>query len=331
MSGTKDEPKPVALDVASDMAKDPEAQNASAEVEKPEVEKPNPEVEKPRKLPRLTFMYWLAKILATTLGEVFADMFSQTYDFGYQVTSEVFFGIFVVGLIMQLITKRYVPPIYWLVIISSRLAGTCLSDMMDRNVFAQEKAGYAVGYAKGMSLLLGILLALFITWRCSGHSLSVTGPMTRIAEFFYWACIIVSNTLGTAVGDFTSDNLELGFAGGACLYGGLMLLTAILAVCTPISRVGLFWVWFVLTRPFGATFGDLLTKKKVAGGLQVGTEVTSMIFGLPLIAVVIFIVYAEWCWIPLPFEPPAWVKRLQKFGDKPLFTFNRKPAVDVNL
>mmetsp|Transcript_71482 Transcript_71482/g.188608 ORF Transcript_71482/g.188608 Transcript_71482/m.188608 type:complete len:231 (-) Transcript_71482:216-908(-) len=166
---------------------------------------------------------------------------------------------------MQLITTRYVPPIYWLVIISSSLAGTCLSDMMDRNIFAQEKAGYAVGYAKGMSLLLGILLALFITWRCSGRSLSVTGPMPRLAEFFYWACIIVSNTLGTAVGDFTSDNLELGSAGGACLYGGLMLLTAILAVCTPISRVGLFWVWFVLTRPFGATFGDLLTKKKKAG------------------------------------------------------------------
>mmetsp|Transcript_77374 Transcript_77374/g.250495 ORF Transcript_77374/g.250495 Transcript_77374/m.250495 type:complete len:313 (+) Transcript_77374:81-1019(+) len=263
MSGTKDEPKPVVLDVASDKAKDPEAQNASAEVERPYVEKP--EVEKPRKLPRLTFMYWLAKILATTLGEVFADMFSQTYDFGYQVTTEVFFGIFIVGLIMQLITTRYVPPIYWLVIISSSLAGTCLSDMMDRNIFAHQKAGYAVGYAKGMSLLLGILLALFITWRCSGHSLSVTGPMTRIAEFLYWACIIVSNTLGTAVGDFTSDNLELGFAGGACLYGGLMLLTAILAVCTPISRVGLFWVWFVLTRPFGATFGDLLTKKKKAG------------------------------------------------------------------
>lgn len=218
MSGTKDELKPVAL-VASDKLEDPEAQNASVEVEKPEEEKSKTELEQPRKLPRLTFMYWLAKILATTLGEVFADMFSQTYDFGYQVTSEVFSGIFVVGLIMQLITKRYVPPIYWLVIISSSIAGTCLSDLMDRNIFATEKAGYAVGYAKGMSLLLGILLALFIMWRCSGHSLSVTGPMTRIAEFFYWACIIVSNTLGTAVGDFTSDNLELGFAGGACLYG----------------------------------------------------------------------------------------------------------------
>ncbi|CAE8726710.1 unnamed protein product [Polarella glacialis] len=175
----------------------------------------SPIQEKPRKLPRLTVTYWIAKILATTLGEVLADLFTQTLDLGYRDVFLVMLATFLVSLMGQLLTTRYVPPVYWMVIISSSLAGTCLSDFIDRTA--------EMGYAAGMGMLLGILIAIFIAWRLSGHSQSVVGPMTRAAEFFYWGAVIVSNTLGTALGDFTADNLHLGFAGGAGLHGGYSL------------------------------------------------------------------------------------------------------------
>ena len=168
---------------------------------------------------------------------------------------------------------------------STSLAGTCLSDFMDRTAH--------LGYSEGIGILLGVLIAVFITWRLSGQSFAVTGSMTRAAELFYSLAIVVSNTLGTALGDFTSDTLELGFGGGAGLYGGLMVFTALLAYFTRISRALLFWVWFVLTRPFGATFGDVLTKDTSRGGLGLGTEIASAIFACPLLALFVVAVVLE--------------------------------------
>ena len=221
------------------------------------------------KIPALTIIYWCEKMTATTFGETFADFFSQTLHFGYAVTSAVLISVFIIFLAFQISVKSYWPLLFWCVMSSSSVAGTLISDFIDRTLHW--------GYPAGMSALLSILLVVLGCWKLSGEYMNVEGAMNRKAEAFYWSVILISNTLGTALGDFMSDSLDLGFGISAGIIGGLLSILAFLAYFTKISHVPLFWIAFVLTRPYGATFGDLLTKSEEAGGLELGTLKSSMV------------------------------------------------------
>ena len=221
------------------------------------------------KIPALTVVYWCEKMTATTFGETFADFFSQTLHFGYAATSAVLITVFVIFLALQIRVKSYWPLLFWCVMASSSVAGTLVSDFIDRTLHW--------GYPVGMAVLLSILLVILGCWKLSGEHMNVEGAMNRKAEAFYWSVILVSNTLGTALGDFMADSLELGFGPSAGIVGGLLCILAALAYFTKINHVPLFWIAFVLTRPFGATFGDLLTKSEEAGGLELGTLKASMV------------------------------------------------------
>jgi len=204
------------------------------------------------KVAKVTLYFWIMKICATTLGETGGDLLSMTMNVGYAVSSLILLSFFFVTLVIQLASKKYHPVIYWLVIVSTSTAGTTISDYMDRTL--------ELGYFKGSLILVSCLLVILAVWRYSVGTLSVNYIRTRRAETFYWTAILFSNTLGTALGDFLADSSGLGFMGGAILIGSLLAVIVLLYYFTKINRVVLFWIAFVLTRPFGATFGDLLTK-----------------------------------------------------------------------
>jgi len=236
-----------------------------------------------KKIPAVTFAFWVMKICATTLGETAGDLLSMTMNVGYALSSLILIGFFFATLFAQLVVKRYHPLLYWSVILSTSTAGTTMSDFMDRTL--------ELGYAKGSMILVTILTAIFAAWWQSEKSFAVERVVTRKAEIFYWAAILFSNTLGTALGDFLADSSGLGFAGGALLIGSLLAVVVIATFFTKISRVLLFWAAFVLTRPFGATMGDVLTKSHDKGGLDFGPKGTSAILASILLALVL---YATW-------------------------------------
>ncbi len=221
------------------------------------------------KLPQITAFFWIMKICATTLGETAGDLLSMTINVGYAVSSMILIGVFLATLVTQLISKSYNPLLYWTVILSTSTAGTTMSDYMDRTL--------GLGYTKGAAILITILLAIFAFWRFSVGSLSVNNVKTPKVELLYWITILFSNTLGTALGDFLADSSGLGFAGGALLISGLLALVLAAHYFTKISPVLLFWIAFVLTRPFGATLGDVLTKPQEKGGLNFGTIGSSIV------------------------------------------------------
>lgn len=231
------------------------------------------------KLPTITASFWVMKIAATTLGETAGDLLSMTLRVGYAVSSLVLISAFLVSLVSQLASRRYRPLLYWTVILTTSTAGTTMSDYMDRTL--------GLGYAKGAALLITALLCVFAAWRLMTGSLSVDHVKTRKAETFYWVAILLSNTLGTALGDFLADSSGLGFMGGALLIGGLLALVMGATFFTRASRVLLFWIAFVLTRPFGATVGDVLTKSKDNGGLDLGTVGSSAVLGAVLLVLVV--------------------------------------------
>lgn len=232
------------------------------------------------KVAKVTVYFWIMKICATTLGETGGDLLSMTMNIGYAVSSLILLSFFFVTLLIQLSSKKYHPVIYWLVIVSTSTAGTTISDYMDRTL--------GLGYFKGSLILVLCLVTILSLWRYSQGTLSVDYIRTRKAETFYWTAILFSNTLGTALGDFLADSSGLGFLGGAILIGALLGLVVVTYYFTQISRVLLFWIAFVLTRPFGATFGDVLTKSVDKGGLNLGTIGSSIVLGVIL---VIFIIY----------------------------------------
>ncbi|QRY81041.1 hypothetical protein JVX91_08020 [Pseudomonas sp. PDNC002] len=233
------------------------------------------------KLPQITLAFWVMKICATTLGETAGDLLSMTLNVGYAISSLILISLFLITLIGQLASKRYVPWLYWLVILSTSTAGTTMSDFMDRTL--------GLGYATGSAILVSILVAIFALWRFSGTSLSVDNIRSFKGEMFYWIAILFSNTLGTALGDFLADDSGLGFAGGALLIGSLIAVVVLLHYFTKLSSVLLFWVAFVLTRPFGATLGDVLTKSHEKGGLDFGTIGSSAILAGILIVLVVMV------------------------------------------
>jgi len=232
------------------------------------------------KIPELTLLFWIMKITATTLGETGGDLLAQTLNVGYATSTIIFFAFFLVMLVCQLLAKKYVPAIYWAVIVATSTAGTTMSDYMDRTL--------GLGYATGSLILVSILIAILIIWRLTEKSLSVTNIKSFRGEIFYWTAILFSNTLGTALGDFLADDSGLGFGGSALLISAVLLLIIGAYYFTKISRVILFWIAFVLTRPFGATFGDLLTKPRDHGGLDYGTKGSSLILFVLLVALIIY-------------------------------------------
>jgi len=228
------------------------------------------------KVAQLTLAFWIMKICATTLGETGGDLLSMTLNFGYAVSTAIFFGIFLVTLIAQVMSRSYHPLMYWAVIISTTTAGTTMSDYLDRTA--------GLGYVGGSLVLVAILMAIIAAWRLALGSVAVSNIDNPKAEMFYWVTILFSNTLGTAVGDFLADDtgLGLGYEGGALV---IMAVLAVIAAARffPVSRTLLFWLAFILTRPLGATLGDIVTKTHAQGGLDLGTIGSSAVLAAFLI------------------------------------------------
>lgn len=221
------------------------------------------------RVPHIIFLYWIIKIVSTTLGETGADMFSMTFNLGYWSTIMIFMSLFLILLVIKLSLKGYHPLVYWLTFTASAIAGTAISDFIDRTL--------GFGYALGSAVLVAMLLIILAAWYKKERSISVEYIATPSAEVFYWIAFLIANTLGTAAGDFLADNMGLGFMNGAILISAILIIVALLHFFTKISKILLFWVAFVLTRPFGATFGDLLTKPSAKGGVNFGTIASSVV------------------------------------------------------
>jgi len=230
------------------------------------------------KVPQVTLAFWIIKIFATTLGETGGDELSMTLNVGYALSTVILFGIFLVTLFAQISAKRYNPILYWLVILSTTTAGTTLSDFLDRSAH--------LGYIGGAALLVAILVGVLVAWRLTLGSITFNHVVDPKVEAFYWVTILFSNTLGTALGDYLSDDAGLGYTGGALLIGGALALVAALYFFTKIPRTLLFWLAFVLTRPLGATLGDTLTKPISHGGLNLGTLQSSAVLAVAMIVLV---------------------------------------------
>jgi uncharacterized membrane-anchored protein len=237
------------------------------------------------KVARVDLAFWIMKICATTLGETAGDLLSMTLNVGYAISSIILIAVFLISVAAQLRSNRFNPALYWTVILSTSTAGTTLSDLMNRTL--------GLGYAKGSLILITCLSLVLGAWRFSEGTLSVSSIQTRRAERFYWVAVLFSNTLGTALGDFLADDSGLGFLGGAALIAGLIGAVVLVALLTQLDRVTLFWIAFVLTRPFGATFGDLLTKPVSNGGLDFGTVGSSLILAALLVLGIVVTSAAE--------------------------------------
>jgi uncharacterized membrane-anchored protein len=249
-----------------------------------------------KKLPEVTLAFWIMKIAATTLGETAGDLFSQTLGLGYFLTTVALFLIFVVTLVVQLRSTHYNPFFYWTVILSTSMAGTTMSDFMNRDASSAYLSGgttslgwgpqgLGLGYPTGAAILISLLIAVFVIWKFTGLTFSIRDIVTFRGEALFWSAILVSNTLGTSMGDFLSDSSGLGYAGGALLVTGLLAVLLALMRVPVVPNVLLFWIAFVLTRPLGATVGDFLTKPVAKGGLDLGTAGSSiallaLLFGL---------------------------------------------------
>lgn len=232
------------------------------------------------KVPQVTVMFWLIKILATTVGETGGDAVSMTLKLGYAVASLVFLAFFVVTLATQVASKRYHPFAYWAVVVATTTVGTTMSDYLDRTV--------GLGYVKSSIILFcGVVVVLFAWHRVAGR-IKFENITTRTEETFYWLTILVSNTLGTALGDFVATTTGLGFERGALLFAGLLALLAVAHFwLKKIPASVLFWSAYVLTRPLGATLGDTLTKPYAEGGLNLSRISSSLTIGAIMVVGII--------------------------------------------
>jgi uncharacterized membrane-anchored protein len=211
------------------------------------------------KVPQVTVGFWIIKITATTLGETGGDAVSMSMDLGYLVGTAVFAAIFVLVASAQIRASRFRPFLYWSTIIATTTVGTTMADYATRSL--------SIGYAGGTLLLFVLLMASLAAWRRFLGSVSVETVVTPRAEAFYWVTILFSQTLGTALGDWTADSAEFGYLGGAALFTLLLALVLAAYLWTDISRTALFWAAFILTRPLGAVVGDFLDKPVSEGGL----------------------------------------------------------------
>jgi uncharacterized membrane-anchored protein len=230
------------------------------------------------KVPQVTLVFWIIKILATTLGETGGDAVSMSLNLGYAVSSFIFLGIFAVAVLAQILAKRFHPFLYWLVVIATTTTGTTMADFADRSL--------GVGYPGGASLLFVLLMASLAIWYWSAGSISVNTVSTPRIETFYWVAILFSQTLGTALGDWMADTNGLGYEGGALVFAVGLAIIAVAYFFTGISRTLLFWAAFILTRPLGATLGDLLDKPLTDGGLAFSRFYASAILAAVIVACV---------------------------------------------
>lgn len=221
------------------------------------------------KVARITVLFWILKILATTLGEVLGDFFSMTLNIGYVFSLLITFVLFIVILLWQLRQDKFHALIYWLVIIGTTTVGTEISDLMDRT--------FGLGYALGAFILFAALLIVLFIWHQHVKEIKVYPITERHVELYYWFAILISNSLGTAFGDFLSDNLGLSYLVGAAITAGVIVVVVLLHYFTKINHILLFWIAFIFTRPFGATFGDFLTKPVSNGGMNFSRGIAALV------------------------------------------------------
>jgi uncharacterized membrane-anchored protein len=242
------------------------------------------------KVPQITLLFWITKILATTLGETGGDAVTMSWlgettdeakGTGYLIGTAIFGVIFIVAVLVQIRAKKFHPFLYWLTIIATTTVGTTLADYCTRSL--------GIGYTGGSTILLILVIASLLIWRWSTGSISIETVNTPKVEIFYWVTIMFSQTLGTALGDWVADTNEMGYLGAAAIFGSTLLVTALLYYFTSISHVILFWAAFILTRPLGAVVGDLLDKPHAEGGLALSRYTASLVLAV-LIVVLILIV-----------------------------------------
>jgi uncharacterized membrane-anchored protein len=235
----------------------------------------------PSKVPEVTLAFWFIKILATTLGETGGDAVSMSMNLGYALSSIIFIGIFVVAVIAQIAAKAFHPFLYWFVIVATTTAGTTMADFADRSL--------GIGYPGGASILFVLLMASLGVWYWSAGSVSVNTVVAPKIEMFYWVAILFSQTLGTALGDWMADTNGLGYEGGALVFAAGLAVIVGAYYYTNVSRTLLFWSAFILTRPLGATLGDLLDKPLEEGGLAFDRFYASAILAAIIIACILFL------------------------------------------
>jgi len=231
------------------------------------------------KIAEITLLFWLMKIVATTLGETLGDFISMTLNLGYLTGIVITLIFFIAFLFYQLKTKNYKPIAFWLVIIATTTLGTEISDFIDRSLHL----GYTLG---SLFLLFGLLVTLFLWYKKYGN-LNVSPISENKKEIYFWIAVLFSNSLGTAFGDYLSDIIGLSYLQGALITATIIILVVILHYFTKLNEVFLFWLAFVFTRPFGATFGDFLTKPITKGGLDLGTLQASIVS----IIIMLFMIY----------------------------------------
>jgi len=239
----------------------------------------------PNKVPEVTLVFWIIKIAATTLGETGGDFVSMSEQLGYTIGSIIFAAIFLLAVAAQMSAKRFHPFLYWAVIVATTTLGTTMADFADRSL--------GIGYAGGASILFVLLLASLSVWYWSAGSVSVEIVSTPNVQAFYWTTILLSQTLGTALGDWMADTdrhgLGLGYEYGALIFAVGLAIVAVLHLLTNVSRVILFWVAFILTRPLGATVGDLLDKPAASGGLALSRFYASAILVVFIVACILLL------------------------------------------
>jgi uncharacterized membrane-anchored protein len=240
------------------------------------------------KVPEVTFGFWIIKILATTLGETVGDTVTMTWleadvmaNSGYLVGSAIFLALLVVLVIAQIVARKFHPFLYWATIAASTTFGTTLADFADRSL--------GIGYTGGSLLLFTCLMVVLAIWHWSEGTISVNSVSTPRVEAFYWGAITFSQTLGTALGDWIADTGRLGYEGGALVFGAGLAVTAALYFWTDMSRVALFWAAFILTRPLGATLGDLLDKPMDHGGLALSRPMASAVIAMAMVACIVLL------------------------------------------
>ncbi len=233
------------------------------------------------KVPEVTLAFWVIKVAATTMGETAADAVSMTMHLGYAIGTAIFFSFFIVTVAAQVTAKSFHPFLYWAVIIATTTVGTTIADYADRSL--------GIGYVGGSLTLFTMLMLVLGIWRFTMGSVSVNNITSPKVEMFYWTTILFSNTLGTALGDFLADDSGLGFGGGALFFAGALVLVATAYFYTRASHTLLFWMAFILTRPLGATLGDLLTKPHVEGGFDLSRVSSSLIIAIFIAACILLI------------------------------------------
>jgi len=230
------------------------------------------------KVPEVLFGFWVIKIAATTLGETGGDALSMSLNLGYATSTIIFFVLFAAAVAAQIRARQFHRFLYWAVIVATTLTGTTMADFADRSL--------GIGYLGGSLLLFTLVMAMLAAWRLTIGSVSVNVITEPKVEAFYWATILLSNTLGTALGDWVADSGP-GYEGGALIFAGAIAIVALLYFLTKTSRTALFWSAFILTRPLGATLGDLLTKPLASGGLNLSRYSSSAVIACFMVACIL--------------------------------------------